>query len=114
MSSSSCAIESVNAHGDVEASRFIRDVPQYESDMEDRPNDDSVLPGRFSREWIGPGDFVPDKFGHAKCNPHVAEHMMRWVAKHRDRFDIDGQSVRGRWYNKYFECYSRRGTVANQ
>ena len=62
-----------------------------------------MIPKRWSREWIGPGDFYPDKHGHPKCSPDMAHYTMRWVATKRQSFDIDGVLVKGRWYNKYME-----------
>ena len=56
----------------------------FASDFEDMPNDDCVIPNRWSREWVGPADWQSNKYGYPICTESsVSDGPYRYVAKHR-------------------------------
>ena len=98
--------------------RLYADVTFYkpepgigDSDMEDQPQHDTVIPNRWSREWIGEGDWHSDSKGYpqASADSLGRGEQFRWISKRREEFTIDGDPVSGRWWSKYLLLSSSRG-----
>ena len=98
---------------DVVHGPFVRPGNSLESDFEDKPGDQSVLPCKWSREWVGAGDWYATKEGIAWCSsaPESMTAVHRWVAKTKDIQIVDGSMIKGRWWNKYMELSSTRGSM---
>ena len=97
---------------DVFAPAFNLPREGFESDLEtDAEDPEAVLPRRWSRQWVGPGDWGADHNGVPVKLSDVQD-VFRWVAKKRAYMTIDdGSSVAGRWWNKYMTLSSKRGTM---
>ena len=93
-------------------SPFNKAREQFGSDLEDsnRGGADSVLPSRWSRQWVGPGDWSAQRDASPGCNESSLGIICLWIAKRRDtQEEPDGEKIKGRWWNKYWELSSSRG-----
>ena len=82
---------------------------QFGSDLEDR-NQDSVLRVRWARQWVGPGDWAAQRDATPGCAESSLDVICLWIAKRRDSQEgPDGEELKGRWWNKYWELESSRG-----
>ena len=103
----------LHVFGQTRMSNVNLDLTGFTSDFEDQPNDDCVIPNtRWSREWIGPGDWYPTRHGYPVCSEDsVADGPYRYVAKKRHTLIIDGEKVKGRYWTKYHHLDSTRGSM---